>query len=158
LQAPHWNALADAAAAKERTVQLERELENERAQRLALEEKQKPRSLNAEQRAALLTCLNASEKGAVYIRHGYFDTEGKLYAKQIGDLFREAGFDIKEFKTGNLGWSELGIFMIVRDLATAPAYAVSIQRCFMANGINLIGYAIADHPEGEVSIGVGAKP
>jgi outer membrane murein-binding lipoprotein Lpp len=150
-------AVADASAAKERTAQLEIELENEQLKTMAIEERQKPRSLDAH-RADLLTCLGASEKGAVYIRVGFVDTEAQLYAKQLEDLFREAGFEIKQWPIGGLGWSKLGIFMIVRDVQKAPTYAVTVQECFMKNGIDMIGYADANHPDGEVSIGVGSKP
>lgn len=126
-------------------------LENERISHL-------PRSISADKRFSVIECLRGGAKGPVYVRPAMFDAEAKQWGEVLKGIFNEANFEIKQFPQDSISWSIPGTFMIVTRLENAPMHAVTIQKCFKSVDIDIFGHTNEKHPEGEVSIAIGARP
>lgn len=150
---------AQREAEQKRRNEFEAKLEQERAARKAAEAKAKQaRGITSEQRIELLACLKAqSKEGGVFVRPAEFDAEATAYGKQVEQLLREAGFEIRKWPEASVSWSIPGAFLIVKDLNHAPRVAVVIQSCFEKVGIILEGHAKEGHPADAVSIAIGSR-
>jgi hypothetical protein len=161
-------AVADASAAKERTVKLELETVQQRektakAERelFELKEKLKPRQLSDASRLSLIAALALSNpKGLVKIQCISGDNEGIAYANQMNEALKTAGWPTTEINAPLYigGSNPIGFGIAVHSKATTPQYAVALQRAFINAGINLGGIESDEIPEGEVWLMIGNKP
>jgi len=161
-------AVADASAAKERTVKLELETVQQRektakAERelFELKEKLKPRQLSAASRLSLIAALALTNpKGLVTIECVSGDNEGIAYANQLNEALKEAGWPTTKIRAPlQVGGSNpSGFGIVVHSKAATPRYAVALLSAFINAGIN-IGFIESDTiPEEEVVLLIGNKP
>ena len=161
-------AVADASAAKERTVKLELETVQQRektakAERelFELKEKLKPRQLSDDSRLSLIAALALTNpKGLVTIECVSGDNEGIAYANQLNEALKEAGWPTTKIRAPlQIGGSNpVGFGIVVHSKATTPQYAVALLFAFKNAGIN-IGFIESDTiPEEEVVLMIGNKP
>jgi hypothetical protein len=149
----------ETADENERTAELKLALEKEITSR-------SPREIKPEQRTNLLTALNAvMPKGEITITAKLFDEEAERFEKQISDVLKEAGFDVKEVRGPIGGFGAMGQWIFVRDLKkfqTGPSWLGEIQAGLKNSlGLDFGGQQMDSTftPEfGEVLIAVGAKP
>lgn len=105
------NALSEAAKANERNTRLQIRLEQERKERLELEEKVSPRRLSMIQQRELSERLRKKTwTEAEIIWHGGAESEG--YAKDILSAFQEAGLNVKIHTLGPFIPSAWGLMVI----------------------------------------------
>lgn len=150
VQADTANANERAATLEKEAAQLQLDLERERAARV-------PRTINPEQRAAVLALLKSGPKGIVRMRPKMWDPEAEGFSKQIAGVLREAGFDVKDESTVSYGI--LGAFLVIRDANHRPPHFEFIHDCFKTIGIDLPAYAEEYVPDTEsVVIGVSSHP
>jgi hypothetical protein len=161
-------AAADAAAANERTVKLEFETAQQRekaakAERELLEVKEriKPRQLSGTNHAALVAALRrANPKGVVTLICVLGDGEGFAFATQLDETLKVAGWPtngVSQVVYGG-GANPVGIAIVVHSSATAPPYAVALQRAFAEAGLPIVGVEQAGKSEGSVELLIGNKP
>lgn len=151
---------SDAKAAQQR-VEIEMAKQQERAAiaeraLLQLSESLKDRAISPAQHKILVEALRGAPSGAVDIWWTASDTDSFGLAKQMVEIFKEAGWPpaTEHFAAGGTG---SGFFIAVRDNTNAPAYAVSIQKAYKLIGIDMNGFSKADVPEGQVQIYIGHK-
>jgi len=110
---------------------------------IELEKLKHPRTIKPEQKTALIKCLSGCPKGKVFISAGAFDGEATMYAQDIEEVLKSAGFETDRaiFPSPNAPVSLLlpGLHLVVKDLKHPPIYAPPIQRCFSACGITMDG-------------------
>jgi hypothetical protein len=82
---------------RQNNLQLQRDLERERVERLRLEERVKPRGIPPDKRDDLIALLKTSLKGTVFVVPKMFDEEAGEFAKQIISVLKDAGFDVPEW-------------------------------------------------------------
>jgi hypothetical protein len=117
-----------------------------------------PRILSQEQREKMKACLSGGPTGRMFIRPSMLDSDGPAFAKQLEEVFKEAGFDVAQWPEGpSLGWSRAGIFLIVHRMTDVPPHITAVQRCLFAAGIEALGDPDPKHPEDAVSIGIGPR-
>jgi hypothetical protein len=161
-------AVADASAAKERTVKLELETVQQRektarAERelFELKEKIKPRQLTSANRLSLIAALALSNpKGLVTIECVSGDNEGIAYANQLNEALKTAGWPTTELRAPlQVGGSNpSGFGIVVHSKAATPRYAIALLSAFINAGIT-IGFIESDTiPEEEVVLLIGNKP
>jgi hypothetical protein len=116
----------------------------------------KDRTISPEQQKILVEALRGAPSGPVEIWWTASDTDSYALAKQMVEIFNEAGWPpaTERFATGGTG---NGFFIAVRDHTNAPAYAVSIQKAYKLIGIDMDGFSKPDVPEGRVQIYIGHK-
>ena len=148
-----------AAESNERAAKLEKE-----AQELKFElAKLQPRNITPGQHAMIVSFLQNTDKGPVVVIWKQFDEEAENFAKQIMDVLKDAGFDVKE-DHGPMTFGRAGTWIVVRDLQklqTTPSYAGAIQAAFNSTlHIDFNGAQRKDpFPDlGEVVIAIGARP
>jgi hypothetical protein len=140
---------------------LQRDLERERIERLKLEEKQRPRTITAEQRAVMLACLAGGVRGPVTVVPKTFDNEAEEYAAKIVEVLQTANFELRPNEGPRpFGFGRAGIFGVFHDAATPPAHAGLIQFCLKQIGVELSGGANPDWVKDPnlIIIAVGQKP
>jgi len=126
--------------------------------------KHKPRSILAEHREKLISCLRDAPKGKVLVSFGMLDGEATTYGEQIGNVLTSAGFETKipRLPDGNASLAVLtpGCHIVVRDLKAPPRHAIAIQRCFLAVGIRMEAIVSGDSnfESNCVEISIGQKP
>jgi hypothetical protein len=123
---------------------------------LQLRESLKDRTISPAQHKILVEALRGAPSGPVDVWWTASDTDSFGLAKQMLEIFKEAGWPpaTEHFAAGGTG---NGIFIAVHDRANAPAYAVSIQNAYRLIGIDMNGFSKADVPEGRVQIYIGHK-
>jgi cell division protein FtsB len=139
----------DAAKQQERAAIAERAL-------LQLRESLIDRVITPAQHKILVEALREAPSGVVDIWWTASDTDSFGLAKQMVEIFKEAGWPpaTEHFAAGGTG---NGFFIAVHDHANAPAYAVSIQKAYKLIGIDMKGFSKADVAEGAVQIYIGHK-
>ena len=156
-----------AASSEERSKELEKgnltlqsELEREKAARLKLEEKVKPRSISPEQEAILMTALAGRPRGPVFIVPDWMDAEAKLFAHQIETFLQKAEFPILELTSPDkpIAYGKLGTFLVVRDKNVQPPHLGVLYRAFRNAGFEFEVYEEKYVPDTDsVLIGVSTK-
>jgi hypothetical protein len=121
---------------------LQRSLEQERTERIKLEQKQKPRTITPAEREVLLGCLAGGARGPVTVLPKRFDNEAEGYAAALIEVLQAAGFEITP-PTGPrpFGFGQAGVFAVVNDVAHAPLHAGLIQSCLKKIDVDLGGGA-----------------
>lgn len=138
-----------------------KELEREHIERLKLEAKLRPRSINHEDQRKLLTILKSAPKGRVVVVPKVFDEEAENYAAQISNVLKDAGYTIEPWKGQRpFSFSRSGAFIWVRNMSKPPMHAAGIQHAFKGIGVTLDGYGNPDVvPDTDtVIIAVAVKP
>jgi len=123
--------------------------------------RQMPRTLTPDQRTQLVKVLRSAPKGEIEISCVLGDGEGHAFATEIDGLLKAAGWTVSEGGVSQAvysGGNPRGVSIIVRDAATAPAYAIAIQQAFAMIGFSFSGLVYPDYPEGKVKLLVGNKP
>jgi hypothetical protein len=140
---------------------LQLNLEQERTERLKLEEKQKPRTIKPTERELLLACLARGARGPVTVVPKTFDNEAEGYAASLIEVLIAAGFEITP-PTGPrpFGFGQAGIFAVINDIAHPPLHAGLIQSCLKKIDVDLGGGANPEWVKDPnlVIIAVGQKP
>jgi hypothetical protein len=158
-------ALAETAAAKERTIKLEIEAAalRERAARaetelLKIQSRITPRHIPDNKRSRLVEILKLIPKGPIKLTCLLGDEEGRMFATQIRDALREAGWADLHLHVSLFDKSMTGVELRFRDRTKIPEFGMLIAHALDSVGIPL---SLGIHPkvaEGEVDIVVGAKP
>jgi hypothetical protein len=160
-------AVAEATIANERAETLESEAskQRERAEQaekrlFELEARTKPRQISEEQRTRLMTLLRAaSPKGLVGLGCVRGDAEGGVFAEQISEVLKAAGWTTTGIvQDAYNGGNPAGLFVLVKSASTAPAHAAVLQRAFKEAGIQLPAYTKSNLGAGDVHIIIGPKP
>jgi hypothetical protein len=131
---------------------------------LELQERIKPRTISADQRATLIRLLTPIPKlgseGKIVVRSVAGDGEADFFAGQIVGVLKASGFTTEDqVQSVYGGGNPIGSFISVHNIRAAPAYVVSIQRAFQYVGIIMGAFEKPDEvPEGNVVITVGNKP
>jgi hypothetical protein len=145
---------------RQNNLQLQRDLERERVERLRLEERVKPRGIPLDKRDDLIALLKTSLKGTVFVVPKMFDEEAGEFAKQIISVLKDAGFDVPEWTgKGALGWGVPGAFLLMKNLESPPPHTVGVQQAFIkCCGMTFLAYKNDDVPDGAIIIGISSKP
>lgn len=119
----------------------------------------RPRRLSEIQQRQLILLLSGTPKGPVSISCVIGDGEGQAFAMDIYRALRAAGWTIDGDGVTQAAYTgdPVGLGLLVHSAATAPAYAIRLQRAFFSIGIPLEGAQVSNIPEGKVSIVVGHK-
>ena len=123
---------------------------------LQLRESLKDRTISPAQQKILVDALRGAPSGAVDIWWTASDTDSFGLARQMVEIFKEAGWPAAtdRFATGGTG---NGFFIAVHDRTNAPAHAASIQNAYKLIGIDMNGFSKPDLPEDNVQIFIGHK-
>jgi len=158
-------ALAETATAKERTIKLEVEAAalRERAARaetelLKVQARITPRRIPDNKRSRLVEILKLIPKGPISIQCLLGDQESRMFATQIRDALKEAGWTDVGLHISVFNKTMTGVELRFRDRTKIPEFGVLIAHALDSVGIPL---SLGIHPkvaEGEVEIVVGAKP
>ncbi|NGZ97111.1 MAG: hypothetical protein CV089_13505 [Nitrospira sp. WS110] len=158
-------ALAETAAAKERTIKLEVEAAalRERAARaetelLKIQARITPRRIPDNKRSRLVDILKLIPKGPISIQCLLGDQESRMFATQIRDALKEAGWTDVGFHISVFNKTMTGLELRFRDRTKIPDFGMLIAHALDSVGLPL---SLGIHPkvaEGEVEIVVGAKP
>jgi hypothetical protein len=152
-------ASGKAAEARKEAEALRLRVEQEKVERLRLEERVQPRQISGQQKALISQALKTSPKGRVYINPDWMDPEAKMYADQIADVLEPLGY-ILERLTGDsapLSYGKLGQFLIVRDTTVQPAQLMPLYLAFKSAGVIFDLYADQYVPDHEsVLIGISS--
>lgn len=116
-----------------------------------------PRSITAQQHAALTQCLGPAPKGTVIMEPKAFDQEPEQFSAQIQNVLKETGFTVQVADQPTLGWNQPGVFIMVKDPDHPPPQAGSVQKCFGDVGITMPGNVSDKVPDGAIVIGVSTK-
>jgi hypothetical protein len=119
-----------------------------------LKEKNAPRALSAEQRATILRTLRRM-KGNVQILYPT-DTEAEVFAKRIGAVIREAGWEATEEGAMSFG-PVVGLRLEVHDDKTNPAYTSVLKEALEITFKNIIFRANTNVEEGTLRLTVGSR-
>ena len=145
------NVRKDLTDAQQKQVEAEHSLQE-------MQERDRPRTLNDEQRALLLKSLRKQEnKGKIEIVfHSGGSGDAGDFATMFFQILKEAGWDI------GLGpvtppTHISGLVIQVHDLNKAPAHALALQQAFKAAGISFRTEAYPVLGEEEVYLFVGSK-
>lgn len=130
----------------------------------AIDKKLRPRSLIPEQQTHLIASLaSAAEKPLIVVLASFLDTEATDYAEQVANVFTKAGFKVHR-PTGMAPDSILageppGIHIAVRDATKPQPQAAYIQRCFLNEGIQMMGLSSGDpnYATNSIQIIIGQK-
>lgn len=113
-----------ASKAEENTKRLEVELQKE-------VNKNRPRSLSAEDKATLFTSLKDAPKGLVAMSANIGDTEGRQYSIEIGLTLEEAGYNVQWFvREGGFQMIYEGVFGYFRSSDRMPPHMFPIVEAF----------------------------
>lgn len=158
-------ALAETASAKERTIKLEVEAAalRERAARaetelLKVQARIAPRRIPDNKRSRLVEVLKDIPKGPIRLTCLFGDEEGRIFATQIRDVLREAGWIDMHLNIALFDQSMTGVEIRFRDRTRIPEFGMLIAHALDSVGIPL---SLAINPnvtEGEADIVIGAKP
>jgi len=102
---------------------------------------EQPRSISPQQQSNLIECLKEGEGGTVAIGHQTLGTatkEAREYLQQMLPALNGARKFRPSATTNHLNWAmadEPGVLLYVRDELKPPLHALSIQKCFLTNGI-----------------------
>jgi len=158
-------ALAETAAAKERTSKLELEAAGlrERAARAEIElvkvqERIKPRRITETQRTRLLEVLKPIPKGELDITCLMGDEEGRMFATQIRDTLKEAGWADVHLRIAIFDKSMSGLKLRFRDRTTIPVFGLMLAEALDSVGIPLSLSINSQVAEGAIEFIVGSKP
>lgn len=126
-------ANAEAAKANEHAAELRLALDREIAAR-------KPRTINAEQRSALIEMLKPDRivKGKVVINPA-LDSEAMQFADQIESVLKEVGFDVKKLDFVDdraIAYNMPGQWIVIKDFAKQPKHGGQLLKAFQNVGIN----------------------
>lgn len=167
-------AYADIAAANEKTAALENEtaritegnlklaaeLEREKAARIRLEQKIRPRGIDDAQKDIMTELLASAQRGPVYVVADWVDPEAKAFGKQVQEFLREAGFEMRELIGPEkiISFDILGAFLVIRDKSRPPAHLKPLYAAFTKAGFEVDIYAETYVPDTDsVLIGISAK-
>jgi hypothetical protein len=158
-------ALAETAASKERTLKLEVEAAalRERAARAEMElmkvqSRITPRHIPDNERSRLVEILKSIHKGPISIKCLLGDQESRMFATQIRDALKEAGWTDVGFHLSVFDKTMTGVELRFKDRTKIPDFGM-----LLAHALDSVGIALnlGIHPqvaEGEVEIVIGAKP
>jgi hypothetical protein len=137
--------------------------ERARKSELELVKIQTPRTLTAEQQAAMVKILAPASKGPVAVFSPFLEsTDAKAFAKSIEETLKKAGFEISDVPTplkNTLSFDQPGARMFVHDESNTPPHAFPVQLAFAAIGMYLAGDIKPDDaPPGMVVIAVSSHP
>lgn len=93
------------------------------------------RKLTEKQKAALLSALKSGAKGRILVTFLAVEWDAEPYARQIAELFREAGFDTTLSEHIWVEFEHDGEFLV--EAGGVSALAGEVIRAFGAAGINL---------------------
>ena len=145
---------AEAAKANERAAELRLELDREIAAR-------KPRTISAEQRAALVEMLKPDRifKGKVSI-NAAMEAEAMQFADQIESVLKEAGFDVKQVDFGEraITFNMPGQWIVIKDLNHQPRHGGPISKAFQNVGINFVPQVKPETADDLVVIEISSHP
>lgn len=125
-------ALADAAAATERTKSIESQTAQYQARAaeaekevLKLRERIQPRRLTSEQREKLIAFLRPLQKGPLVVRSVIGDGEGNAFAEELAAVFIAAGYSLEGGvrHSAYTGGNPRGLITFVRDRKIAPHFS-----------------------------------
>lgn len=150
----------NAAKANREAEDLKLKLEQERVERLRLEEKVQPRKISAEQTEIIQKALEMSPRGTVYIQPDWVDTEARMFAAQVADVLRPLGFGPLERLQNDhapLSYGKLGAMLIVKNAERQPMHFRFLYSAFKRAGIVFDLHAEAYVPdEDSVMIGISS--
>jgi hypothetical protein len=127
-----------AATSEERSKELEkgnltlrRDIEREQTERLKIEERLKPRTINPNQEETIIALLSHAPKGKLYVVGAFLDgTDAKPFAKRISEVLEKSGFTVSE-ADGEIkqiiGFDRAGAWLWVNDINRTPPHARPIQ-------------------------------
>ena len=155
-------ALAEVAAAKENTSRLEVEAANLRM-RAARAEKElievqgqiQPRRLTLDQQTRLLRALERVPKGSIVVDTVMGDGEALMFAGQIRDILKVAGWGDVHLTRSMYTGNPIGLSILYED---KPSIAIPLADAFDSVGIKTKLSRVPQAPEGAVMILVGMKP
>jgi hypothetical protein len=157
----------DAANAKAAQQRVETELAKQQGRAakaekdlLELQQRIKTRHLSTEQESRLTDSLKAAPiRGLVEMMCVLGDSESKDLATQLDRILKAAGWETTGVNEGIFNPANpVGVGVIVRSKATAPQYAVALQRAFGGAGVPIGGAENPKFPDEKVQLLVGIKP
>lgn len=144
----------------EKARQLEEIANKARQEAAAIRERQKPRTLNAEQKAKLTQMLSGGQRGNVYLLAAVAgDGEALDLAKELNQVLNAAGWHMENFAANWISTINVtGVTIMVHSESTAPSHADILQKALEAVGIQSPGQVDVGTPEGKFTVVVGHKP
>ncbi|MDO8360758.1 MAG: hypothetical protein Q7T08_12055 [Devosia sp.] len=141
----HWSAERDAAGERISANEAETERAKESAAKaeeraakaeLALAQYRAGRTLSAEQRATLVTALEAAPKGRVIVKPNFLDGEATTFANQISQAFGEAGFaGVGDAPLEIVSYNRAGLFLAYRSVNSPPPHLAPVLGAFQKAGV-----------------------
>jgi predicted PurR-regulated permease PerM len=126
---------------------------------LQFKEQLKPRHLTDAQQTRLISLLQQAPKGKIIIESIASNSDSANFANQITAVLKLIGWDTRTMSTMSFGGNvPIGMFLIVRDVKSAPARAGALQRAFLDVGFTMLAESDKNFPQDDVKIFVGAKP
>lgn len=119
-----------------------------------LKQKNAPRELSAEQRAKILGVLRQT-KGIVQI-HYPADTEAEMFAKRIGAVIREAGWETTEEGAMSFG-PVVGLRIETHDEESTPNYTTLLREALDIAFGNVVFRSNKNVDKGTLRLTVGSK-
>jgi len=159
------NAVAKVAAAEARIAEANREAaeanriaENERLERIKLEEKMAPRRLSTSQKATFASALRGYPGATVKIVVFIATSDGIPFSTDIMEAINNApGWKAEHTGQTTMAGQLRGIALLVKDDSHPPPQAVPLQNAFRQIGIEAPGVNYPDQPEGVVTIFIAPK-
>jgi hypothetical protein len=128
---------------------------------LELQERARPRTIDATARAAIIDMLRSSRPdGPIEMQFlGGSVKEPHDFARMIADVLKEAGWNVDRFSGGAISGSAFnGLVILVPEEGEAPTRAVVLQAALKAGGFPAILAKSRLVTQGEVMLRVGLKP
>lgn len=119
-----------------------------------LKHKNAPRELSAEQRATILGILRRT-KGNVQVLYPA-DTEAEVFAKRIGAVIREAGWETTEEGAMSFG-PVVGLRLEIHDEESAPGFTSVLKEALDSAFQNVLFRANKNVDKGTLCLTVGSK-
>jgi len=110
------------------------------------------------QRTSLLQILKQFPNGPIKIDAVLGDEEARVYAGQIRDILKEAGWTDVHLSMSIYNVPQIGLNIIFRDRKAIPIVAPLLAHAFDSAGIPFVLGVNSQISEGEVKIVIGIKP
>lgn len=155
------DAEARAADARLETEKLKLQVERERAERLRLEEKVKPRTISEHQKAVIKQHLTNAPRNKVFVVTDWMNGESKQFGACIASLLAACGFPVSDMPQSDdkpLSFTKLGAFWVIKNGAKQPLHLRPLHDAFLAAGFQFEVFEEAYVPdERTVLIGVSTR-
>jgi hypothetical protein len=117
-----------------------------------------PRSLSADQKAAIVNFLQGQPKGSVTLKASVSAPDARAYADQIATLLGSAGWMTKVDNALFAGPNTAGVWITIKDPQNAPPAAGVLQHALRAAEIEARGeYDPTMADVAEVWLSIGSK-